>query len=111
MLARAGSIFGGFLRSLLFTLLVSTVIVAGRPHQLPAACNGVGEAFVKFRDSVSPSEIESIHKQIGSEVIETVQGSHIQWVRARTLCDAELMRAFRDRPEVDWVQRAPNRMQ
>jgi hypothetical protein len=85
-----------------------------RPESAPAAiaatcADDVGEAMVKFRDSVSSDAIAAIHKQVGAEVIRSLQ-DNIQWVRAHGYCDESLIRAYRDRKEVEWVQPAPNRM-
>ena len=69
----------------------------------------VGEAVVKFRDGVSSDAIAAIQKQVGAEVIRKLQ-DNIRWVRARGYSDETLIRAYRDRKEVEWVQPAPNRM-
>jgi hypothetical protein len=78
--------------------------------RLAAATCDVGEAVVKFRDGVSEAEAAAVHTQVGAEVLRTVEGTRIQWVRARGRCDEDLVQSYESRPEVDWAQRAPNRV-
>lgn len=83
---------------------------AGRPLiRLAAAECDVGEAVVKFRDGVSDAAVDAAHAQIGAEVLNTIQGTRIQRIRARGQCDEDIMWFYESRPEVEWAQRAPNR--
>ena len=70
----------------------------------------VGEAVVKFYDGTTAEEIEAIHDKIGAEVVGTVQEPNIQWIKAQGRSDAELIKAYEKRPEVEFAKKAPNRM-
>ena len=78
---------------------------------IPVNCsNEVGEAVVKFRDAVTSDAIATVHRQIGAEVVGNVQGTHLQWVRARGYSDEALIRAYQKCPAIEWVRPAPNRL-
>ena len=81
------------------------------PGPIPVNCsNEVGEPVVKFRDAVSSDATATVHRQIGAEVVGNVQGTHLQWVRALGYSDEALIRAYQNRPEIEWVRPAPNRL-
>ena len=81
------------------------------PGPIPVNCsNEVGEPVVKFREAVSSDATATVHRQIGAEVVGNVQGTHLQWVRALGYSDEALIRAYQNRPEIEWVRPAPNRL-
>lgn len=79
--------------------------IAPRPE-----ARDIGEALVKFHDTVSGSAIAAINAAIGAEVVRAFPEQHQQWVRANGQSDRDLIRTFQLHPEVERAREAPNRM-
>jgi len=71
--------------SYLFVVLVGilSVLFATQFHQASASSNSdyvKGEVLVKFKDGVSSSDIDSVHKRQGGKVKEVIDGINVQVV-------------------------------
>ena len=70
-----------------------------------------GELIVKFRAGVSAAMIKKVHAQIGSEVLSAIPNDYsMQMIRGtRGQSSEELLQAYSERPEVDYVRTIPRK--
>ena len=108
MLNKMKSTFGGkkltILLSILFVILASIWLTQNQVSAKPDNDFVAGEILVKFKESVSPSEVGEAHKKLGGKIKKTISGLNVQVVDVGNKNIGEIVSAYAGDSRVEYVE-------